>query len=170
MKKHYYFNLFISILLLVFIGCSSDDDGQISEQFIIANVNGVDFHSDAKLTPTGFTRILMPAGRINLHVKALSADGNVLELLIDNFQGPGKYYFGDNFYNKSWVKFDMPSTSESWSVKASEALNRHTNFIEITSIKDNYIEGKIACDELINNLDGILGAMSGEFRLIITEQ
>lgn len=170
MKKYNYIPILMSFLLLVFVGCSSDDtDGQDPDQFIIANINGVDFHSDSKLTPLGFNRMLMPAGRINLHVKALAADGNILELVVDNFQGPGKYYFGDNYYNRSWVRFDIPNSSESWSIRPSEALNRHSNFIDITSIKDNYIQGRIACDELINHNDGIMGSMAGEFRLIIIE-
>ena len=169
MKKHYYFYFILSVLLLLSIGCSSDDDTLESEQFIVANVNGVDFHSDSKNNLLGFTRILTPAGRINLHVSALSADGNILELMVDNFQGPGKYYFGDNYYNASWVKFQIRSSSEAWSVKSSEALNQHVNFIEITSIRDNYIEGKISCDQLINETDGVLGIMSGEFGLVIND-
>jgi hypothetical protein len=170
MKKHY-FNLFISVLFLFFISCSSDDNNEpIPEQFLNANVNGVEFKSDSNIMPLGFSRILVSGGRINLHVKAISADGNVLEFMVDNFQGTGKHYFGDSFYDKSWVKFDMPTKAESWSVNSSETLDHHTNFIEITSIKDNYIVGKIVCDELINHDNGFLGRMQGEFRLIIIEK
>ena len=170
MKKHYLFYVFVSALLLISVGCSSDDDGKFtSEQFVTANVNGVAFHSDENVGPLGFSRILMPSGTINLYAKALSSDGYIMEMQIENYQGPGKYYFGDNFYNKSWVKFQNSAASETWSIGSSGALNRNTNYIEITAVNKNYIEGKIGCKELRNSLDGVLGAMDGEFRLRFME-
>ena len=167
MKKLYLTYLFVSLLCLGTVGCSSDDNDAIdSEQFVTANINGLVFNSDINMQPLGFSRTLTPDGRINLYAKALSTEGNIIEILIDNYQGPGKYFFGDHFYNSSWVKFNNPATSEIWGIGSSGALNKHSNFIEITSIKDKYIEGKIGCSEMVNNNSGPLGAMEGEFRLI----
>ncbi|PTX42908.1 hypothetical protein C8P64_1431 [Christiangramia gaetbulicola] len=165
-----YFYLLVSVLLLINSGCSSDDDNVIeSQQFINANVNGVEFQSDEKVAPLGFKRILMPSGRINLYSKAFSANGYQMEIMIENYTGPGKYYIGDNFYNKSWLKFENAGRTESWSLEPGGALNMTTNYIEITSFQDNYIQGKIACREMMNKLDGVLGHMDGEFRLIYLE-
>lgn len=162
------FTLLISLVFSIFlISCNSDDDAPIgAEQFFIANVNGVAFTSDNTKAPLGFSRIIMPSGRINLHVKVLSAEGDMIEFMVENFQGSGKYHFGDNFYNKSWMKFESPQRAEAWGIEPGKVLHLNSNFIEIVSVRDDYIEGKIACSELINNLDGILGAMDGEFRLI----
>lgn len=170
MKTHYLFYVLVSALLFITVSCSSDDDGKFaSDQFVTANVNGVDFFSDEKAGPLGFSRILMPSGSINLHAKTFSSDGSMMEMQIENYQGPGKYYFGENFFNRSWVKFQNSAASETWSIGSSGALNRNTNFIEITAVNDNYIEGKIGCKELRNSLDGVLGAMDGEFRLRFME-
>ncbi len=165
-----YFYLFVSVLLLINSGCSSDDDNLIeSQQFINANVNGIEFQSDEKIAPLGFKRILMPSGRINLYSKAFSANGQHMEIMIENYTGPGKYYLGDNFYNKSWLKFESQGSTEIWSLEPGGALNMHTNFIEIISFQDNYIQGKITCREMVNKTDGVLGYMDGEFRLIYLE-
>ena len=162
--------VFISAFILISFGCSSDDDNVTeSSQFLVANVNGVEFLSDENVAPLGFKRILTPAGSINIHAKAYSANGYLMEILIENYTGPGKYYFGDNFYNKSWVKFENSTRSESWKIEPGQALNSITNFIEVSSVRDNYIEGKIACREMNNSFDGILGNMDGEFRLIYFE-
>lgn len=170
MRKQYFYYLMVSVLLLINSGCSSDDDNGVeSQQFLIANVNGVDFLSDERVAPLGFKRILMPSGRINLHSKAFSANGYLMEIMIENYVGSGKYRIGDDFYNKSWVKFESQSRTESWRLDPGGALNRESNFIEITSVRDNYIEGKIACKEMKNSLDGIFGNLDGEFRLIYLE-
>lgn len=170
MKKHYFFLLISSVLLLSTAGCNSDDDGKFtSDQFVTANVNGVAFQSDQNVGPLGFSRTLTPSGSINLYAKAVSSDGYVMEMQVENYKGPGKYYIGENFYNKSWMKFHHSAETESWSISSNGALNKHSNYIEITSVKDNYIEGKIGCKELRNSLDGVLGAMEGEFRLLFIE-
>ena len=170
MKKYYFLQVIVFAFLATTLSCNSDDDGNFtSDQFLTANVNGVAFDSDENMGPLGFSRMLMPSGSINLYAKALSSDGHVIEMQIENYQGPGKYYFGDNFYNKSWIKFQTPSATETWSIGSSRALNRDSNYIEISSLKDNYIEGKIGCKELRNSLDGVFGTMEGEFRLLLTE-
>ncbi|GAA4324443.1 hypothetical protein GCM10023115_53760 [Pontixanthobacter gangjinensis] len=170
MKKRnlpYVFSLVISIF---FLSCSSDDDAQINtEQFLIANVNGVNFTSDETKQPLGFKRILMPSGRVNLYVKALSAEGDILEFMVENFQGIGKYQLGSSYYTNSWMKFESPLRSESWLVGLQKTLNLNANYIEISSVRDNYIEGKIFCSEMMNDLDGLMGAMEGEFRLVDLE-
>ncbi|MUP42956.1 hypothetical protein FLP08_10245 [Gramella aestuarii] len=111
----------------------------------------------------------MPSGRVNLYVKALSAEGDILEFMVENFQGIGKYQLGSSYYTNSWMKFESPLRSESWLVGLQKTLNLNANYIEISSVRDNYIEGKIFCSEMMNDLDGLMGAMEGEFRLVDLE-
>ena len=168
MKKLRFLHVFSLLVFSIFVlSCSSDDESQIeTEQFLVANVNGMDFTSDETKQQLGFSRMLMPSGGINLHARTLSSDEDVIEILLENFKGPGKYYFGDSFYNKSWLKFERPSRSESWGVDPGKALNLNSNFIEITRIGDGFLEGKIYCNKLMNRVDGLYGAMEGEFRLV----
>ncbi|WP_300439867.1 hypothetical protein [Christiangramia sp.] len=88
-----------------------------------------------------------------------------MEFLVENFQGPGKYFFGDKLYNNSWIRYEKALNSEQWVIAPRAALNLTSNFIEITKNEDDLIEGKISCKELSNGLDGIFGIIDGEFKL-----
>lgn len=170
MKKQKIFYLLVSIFMGISLACSSDDDNNLnSEQYLNASVNGLEFLSDETMAPLGFKRLLTPSGRINLHAKALSAEGHTIEIFIDNYVGVGKYYFGEDIYNRSWVRYQSPTRTEAWRINPGEALNRHSNFIEISSITDNFLEGKIGCRELIGGLPDNFGEMDGEFRLFVFE-
>ncbi len=155
------------ILLLLFLSCSTDDDVQTDpDQFLNASVNGMSFSSDHSAMPIGVSRILMPSGNVNLHVKSKSAEGYIIEFLVDSYNGPGVYHFGDNYYNSSWLSFEGPARSMSFKLEPGGALNRNSNYIEIFEISDNSIEGKIGCKELRNSLTRSLAVMEGEFRLV----
>lgn len=167
MKKFYSPYVFSLLFSIVLLSCSSDDNDLVqSDQFVKANVNGFNFESDQKSsTSIQILKDLRPSGRVNLYVKAMSADGDIMEFLIENFTGEGKYYFGDNYYNNSWIKFQNMAISDFWTLNPRGALNLNTNFIEITYSQSDFIEGKISCRELANDLTGIFGAMEGEFKL-----
>lgn len=168
MKKFYIPYVFSLALTLVLLSCSSSDDDLIqAEQFVNANINGFDFESDKNSTTSiKVLRDIRPSGRVNLSVRAISAEGDAVEFLIENYTGEGTYYFGDNIYNNSWIKFEKIAASDLWILKPLGALNLTTNFIEITSSKDGFIEGKFSCRELANELSDIFGAMDGDFKLI----
>lgn len=168
MKKFYFPYVFSFVFLIGLLSCSSDDGAPIqSGQFVKANINGQDFESDKNSTKSiQFLQDLRPSGSVNLYVKAISANGDSMEFLIENFTGEGKYFFGDNFYNNSWIKYQETASSDLWMLSPQGALNLNTNFIEITSNQADFIEGKISCKELANNLSDIFGAMDGEFKLI----
>ncbi|MDX1760992.1 MAG: hypothetical protein R3218_02430 [Christiangramia sp.] len=167
MKKRILSYVFSLVISIFFLSCSSDDDGaqMDTEQFLIANVNGVDFTSDDTKQPLGFKRILMPSGMVNLYVKVYSAEDDIVEFMIENFHGAGKYKLGSSFYTNSWVKYERPLSSESWLVGLEKSLNMQTNYIEISSVTDRYIEGRISCKEMVQNIDGLFGVMEGQFRL-----
>ncbi|MDR5590424.1 hypothetical protein [Christiangramia sp. SM2212] len=166
MKKLYFNYLFSLVFFIVALSCNTNDDAnELSENYLKANVNGLDFNSDNNLTSLIFTREIRPSGLVNLNVKAISEDGDVIEFLVENFKGVGKYYFGDNLYNNSWIKYKRSSTSEEWMVLPKGALNLNTNYIEITFNEKNRVEGKISCKELKSLLEDIFGAVEGEFRL-----
>ena len=166
MKNFRYHFVFPLVLIFFLISCSSDDDAQIdSEQFLIADVNGAPFASDEGMEPLGFSRIIMPSGQINLHVRAMSSGGDIIEFMVDNFVGAGKYHVGDTYYNNSWIKYERPTRSESWNIFSGRALNLTSNYIDIIAFNDNYIEGKILCDQLTNNMNHSIGSISGEFKL-----
>ncbi|MCH4823283.1 hypothetical protein ML462_08850 [Gramella lutea] len=170
MKKQSFIYLLMSIVIGISLSCSSDDDNNInSEQYLNASVNGSEFLSDENMAPLGFKRILTPSGRINLQAKAISAEGNIIEIFIDNYVGAGKYYFGKDIYSQSWVSYQSPLRTEAWRIHPGEALNLQSNFIEISSITDNFLEGKIGCRELISGLPDNFGEMDGEFRLFLFE-
>jgi len=154
------------MLCITTISCSSsDNDPVLSDQYLNANVNGLEFNSDNNVASLNFTREIGPDGRVNLFVKANSADGDVMEFLIENYSGTGIYYIGDNLYNNSWIKYERPSTSEQWMVQPRGALNLNSNFIEVTLNEDNLIEGRISCRELKSAIDDIFGVVDGKFRL-----
>lgn len=165
MKKLYFYCLFL-FLLLVTTGCSSDDDqARLSDQYLEANVNGLEFNAGVNVASLIFTKEIDPAGRVNLFVRAISGEGDIMEFMIENFQGVGKYYFGNSFYNNSWIKYERPSISEQWRIETNGALNLNSNFIEITLNEDDHIEGRISCKELKNTLEDIFGEVDGDFRL-----
>lgn len=165
MKKFYNY-LFLFVISAVAISCSTDDDQTgFSDQYLKAKVNGLEFNSGVDVASLIFTREIGPAGRVKLFVRALSANGDVMEFMIENYQGVGKYYFGNNLYNNSWIKYERASTPEKWIMNTGGALNLTSNFIEITSSEDQLIEGTISCKELKNSLEDIFGVIDGDFRL-----
>lgn len=165
MKKFYFYYFFLLVLFMTSLSCSIDDDTGLPEQYLRANVNGLEFNSGTGITSLIFTREIDPAGRVNLFVRAISEDGDSMEFMIENFQGVGKYYFGNDFYNNNWIKYQKSSVSEEWMLNTGGALHLTSNFIEITQSKDDLIEGKISCKELKSVLEDIFGAVDGDFRL-----
>jgi len=164
MKKFYYY-LFSLALSLATSSCSTDDEAGLTDQYLTANVNGSEFNSGTNKASLIFTREIDPAGRVNFFVSAISADGDIMEFMIENYQGVGKYYVGNNIYNNSWIKYQKPSNSEEWMLNTGGALNLTSNFIEITQNEDDLIEGKISCNELKSVLADVFGAVDGDFRL-----
>lgn len=165
MKKFYsYFFLFVIPGLA--ISCSNDDD-QIgfSGQYFKANINGLEFNSGEDAASLFFNREIGPDGRVRLFGRALSANGDMMEFLIENYQGVGKYYFGNNLYNNSWIKYESTTIPEKWLINTGGALNLTSNFIEITSSDDLLIEGAISCKELKSPFEDIFGVIDGNFRL-----
>ncbi len=67
MKKHYFYYFFSLVLAISILSCSTnDDDSEISDQYLIANVNGLEFNSDNKVASLKFTREIGPEGILNL--------------------------------------------------------------------------------------------------------
>ncbi|SDR74686.1 hypothetical protein [Gramella sp. MAR_2010_147] len=167
MKKQYFYYLVSMVFFFGIISCNTNDDGiESSGQYLTANVNGLDFNADENIASLHFTRGFGTAGSVNLYVRVISTEGDVMEFLVENYTGVGKYYIGDHIYNNSWIKYERPSVSEQWMVQPKGALNLNSNFIEITSNEDKFIEGRISCKELRNTLAEIFGAIEGDFRLV----
>jgi hypothetical protein len=166
MEKRYLFYLLLFAFGSLTFSCSNDDNSNLEDdQFLTANVNGHMFNSDGQKAPLGFSKIILPAGRISLHARVVSAEGDLLEFLVENFTGPGKYYFGDDIFNRSWIKYQRSAANEIWMIEPIRAWNLHSNFLEITTVQDNYIEGVFSCSQLKNSLEDTFGFADGEFRL-----
>ena len=95
MKSHTLINpnsfLLILILALTFLSCKKDDDNgggnNSASEFLSASIDGVSF-SATELTIAGTL-----SGTIWV-VQGGTSTGNTIRLTVQNYTGPGTYYFG----------------------------------------------------------------------------
>jgi len=121
----------------ILTGCSNDDDVDIADQYLTAKVDGVDFVAESKRS----IKILRNTNDYgtNLYVKGMSTEGDFIEFSVYGYDGPGKYYFGDNYFNSSWIKYHQTSNLEDW--ESIMDLSNKSSFVEILFIDGNSMEG-----------------------------
>ncbi|CAL66777.1 hypothetical protein [Christiangramia forsetii] len=136
------FSLILLFGCFLFSGCSNDDDSNISNQYLTAKIDGLDFAAE----PINSIKILRNTDNYgtNLYVKGISLEGDFIEFVIYSYKGPGKYYFGNNYFDKSWIKFHQLSSLEEWETIMD--LNKRSNFVEITLNDGVSIEGNFSFD------------------------
>jgi len=107
-----YFTAFI-----LCIGCTSSDDGSNSGEFIIANVETLNFESSN--VPNGVTAAKIDGGDSTTYiVQGFDDAGNAIVLVIANFDGTGTYNFSFDTNNDASGLFSDQSTS--WSSTGGE--------------------------------------------------
>jgi len=140
MKNLIKLSLTLFLGCFLFSGCSNDDDS-ISNQYLTAKVDGIDFAAE----PNDSIKILrnIDGYGTHLYVKGISTEGDFIEFVIYNYEGTGMYYFGKNYFNKSRIKFHQLSTLEDWETILG---NTSSNFVKITSNDGVSIEGNFSFD------------------------
>ena len=150
--------LFLGCFLL--LGCSGDDDVDISDQYLTAKIDGANFVAE----PKNSIQILRNTNGYgtNLYIKGMSIEGDFIEFSVYGYDGPGKYYFGDNYFNNSWIKYHQISNLEDW--ESIMDLSNRSNFVEILLIDGGSIEGKFSFNGK-SNISGISKIVSeGSFK------
>ncbi|MFV8225689.1 hypothetical protein [Christiangramia aquimixticola] len=166
MKKHDFLLVFSLVLLLLAPGCSTDDDMPAETgEFFTANINGATFDSSESSTVLRFDRDYNTLGTVTLFVESLSATGQKIDFKIENYVGEGKYFIGDYKYNNNWITCQNSQKEGLWTIMPNTVLNESTNFIEITLVHDDYIEGNLHCEKLWGEVNRSYGLVNGSFRL-----
>jgi hypothetical protein len=135
------FSLLLLFAILSF-SCSNDENRLPDEEFLNATVGHEKFAVNSTSGKTHCEKILTNYGAIDLIVKAESHTGKKIDFRILNYKGKGRYSFGDNPMNMSWINYSEASPPALWS-----APNRIpgqgfiTNMMEITEDDGSIIKG-----------------------------
>lgn len=107
------------VLLLLFaalaFACSNDDNQLPDEQFLTAIIVSEKISMNSSSGKIHCEKILADYSAIDLLVKAESHSGKNIEFRILNYRGKGRYSFGDNPLNKSWITYSEASPPALWS-------------------------------------------------------
>lgn len=104
----------LSLLATLSFACSNDDQPLPEEEFLTANVNAEKFTVNSANGKLHCEKILADYGAIDLLVKVETHSGKNIEFRILNYQGKGRYSFGDNPMRKSWINYSEVSPPGIW--------------------------------------------------------
>jgi hypothetical protein len=71
-----------------------------------------------------------------------TAGGEIMEFFIADYMGARKYIFGNNVFNKSWLRYGMANPLGNWYASVENRQVQTTfPFIEILEDNGDYIKG-----------------------------
>lgn len=166
----------VALMLLANISCSQEDNLEIQEEFLNAEVNGEDFDVDGNSGVMVLQKQLTSLGTINLLVNGRTPDGKTVEFVVYNYNGERRYLIGrkssleqGHFLNKNWCQYSEETTGLFWStVNTHHATANLPGFIEISEDDGTFISGTFAFDASdITGLD-VRNVSEGNFNLKLT--
>jgi hypothetical protein len=82
-----------------------------------------------------------------------TAGGEIMEFFIADYMGARKYIFGNNVFNKSWLRYGLEEPLGDWFASAeSKQIQSTLPFLEILEDNGDFIKGNFEF-EAFNNLD-----------------
>lgn len=158
------------VLLLIYafftFACSNDDNQLPDEQFLTANIDAEKFAVNSTSGKVHCEKILANYGAIDLLVKVESNGGKNIEFRILNYIGKGRYSFGDNPMNKSWITYSEASPPGLWSAPYRiPGQGTITNRLEITEDDGSLIKGNFEFSGYENSQLSWRAISQGNFNL-----
>jgi len=140
--------LIMTVSLVTFTSCSSDDDngGATGNEFLTANVAGTNFV--AAQSPS----VIVGAQSTNgvLAVQGGNNNGTTINITLPNYTGVGTYVTGDNLSNQNGIMYlELNGTTPtSWASNFATAAvgTLMAGTIEITSDNGTTVEGTFSFD------------------------
>lgn len=173
MKK--FLKLILAPFVLIFcllVGCSDDAKDQIQEEeFLKAQIDGEDFMVDRSVGIISCQKHLSDYGGIDLVINVETTAGEIMEFHIADYTGPKNYIFGNNVFNKSWMRYGVLNPLGDWYASVENKQVQTTfPFIEILQDNGNYIKGNFEF-EAHNSTDNSMKRVSdGNFNLRIASK
>jgi len=107
--------LFLIVLSMVLVSCSSDDGSEGDGEFIIATVETISFESRGELQ-SGPTAAKIDGGQfITFIIQGTDNASNVLAIIVPEYDGPGTYNLGFDNENSSGSGLFSTQQGEAWS-------------------------------------------------------
>ncbi len=142
MKTFYATPCLLLICAIFSFSCSNDQDALPDEQFLTANINAEKYAVNSSSGKVHCEKILAHYGGIDLLVRVESNSGKNIEFRILNYRGKGRYSFGDNPMNKSWISYSEAAPPGNWTAPFRiPGLGGITNHMEITDDDGTMIRG-----------------------------
>lgn len=136
--------LYLAILLV--FGCSKDEVSEVDDQYMSANIDGVDFMVDHNVGEFTSSRILATHGTVNLQVKGRLKNGDAIWFLIQNYHGAKMYNFSNNFISPGKIGYISLSSGGNWDSSLSGNQLEAPAQVEIVTDDGAVIEGHFNFD------------------------
>ena len=131
--------LYLAILLV--FGCSKDDVSEQDDQYMSANIDGIDFKVDHNVGEFKSSRILATDGAVNLQVEGRLQSGDAIWFLIQNYQGVKMYNLSNNFISPAKIGYVKLSPQGNWESSLSGNRNAAAK-VEIILDEGAVVEGR----------------------------
>jgi len=154
MKKSTNLKMVLLVFLTTLIGCSNNDDldNNLNEEFLTARIDGAEWNVKKEEGIISCKKIMTSRGVVNLLIKAIDANGNEIELYVDNYIGNRTYVFGDNILNTNRMNFKQKDNGHSWGVITNLSRDISLNKLEVLNDDGLYLKGSFNF-EGVNMLD-----------------
>ncbi|MCM8570683.1 hypothetical protein NE848_14905 [Gramella jeungdoensis] len=154
------------LILFLFIGCSDDDNQDLSNEiYMSVKIDGVDYNMNSKTSTLTATRIIGAAGISKLKVEAISADGQSLRFIIPQYAGKNLYMIGDNPMLPNIIEYESASPYGNWFCNHPGPNEVEKNYVEITGDDGKIIEGLFSFAGQNFEDNSIRHITDGRFRL-----
>ncbi|TDN93435.1 hypothetical protein DET49_104166 [Salegentibacter sp. 24] len=170
-----FFKLHLAPYVMIFcllVGCNEDavDQGQ-EEEFIKAQINGEAFLVDRARGIISCQKHLNDYGGIDLVVNVETMEGEIMSFHISDYTGPKNYIFGNNVFNKSWIRYGVLNSPGDWyAMVENKQVQTILPYIEILKDNGNYINGNFEF-EAHNTIDNSIKMVrDGNFNFKIASE
>ncbi len=132
------------LIICLLVGCSDDDAiGNVQEEeFLSAQIDGEEFMVDRVVGIVSCKKHLNDYGGIDLLIKTENTNGEIMEIFVGDYVGPGNYIFSNNGLHKGWMRYGLVDPSGDWFsfVENRQAQSIHP-FIQILRDDGSYVNG-----------------------------
>ncbi|MDT0642817.1 hypothetical protein RM553_08240 [Zunongwangia sp. F363] len=159
MKLQLFFRFLIMLLIIGGESCSKDDD-EVADGYLAATANTLAYISSKSSQGLIIDRYISDYGTVSFQLTSSSDDNKNIELFIPNFSGAGIY----DIKTLKGSRMEFSTAGETWFFDRENFYSNEFDYIEITSISKNSIEGNFKCRSMIheNTFENLV--LQGEFK------
>ncbi|MBZ9629415.1 hypothetical protein LB465_01390 [Salegentibacter sp. LM13S] len=161
------------VLISLLGGCSDDDsvDQLQEEEFLSAQIDGEDFMVDRSKGLISCQKYLNDYGGIDLLVNVETTTGEFMEFYITDYVGARNYIFGNNVFNRSWMRYGMTDPLGDWyAATESKLLQTTFPFIEILEDSGDYVKGNFEFEAHNQSNNSIKLIRNGNFNFRVASE